>query len=86
MDSDEEVLELRQGQSLLAIVHAGDEGLYRLVIEPITSNPISLTDEEEVCMAAWAEGPRLRGQNLANEISKYTTAKQDLWHQRLGHP
>ena len=53
MDNDDEVLELRQGQSLLVTAHAGDEGLYRLIIEPITSNPISLTDEEEVCMAAW---------------------------------
>ena len=58
MDNAEEVLELRQGQSLLATAQAGAEGLYRLVIEPVTSNPISLTDEEEVCMAAWAEGQR----------------------------
>lgn len=36
-------------------------------------------------MAAWDEGPRLRGQNLAKEVSRDTTAKQDLWHRRLGH-
>jgi hypothetical protein len=63
LDNAEEVLELRQGQSLLATAHAGAEGLYKIVIEPITTSPISLTDEEEVCMAAWAEGSRLDGHN-----------------------
>lgn len=37
-------------------------------------------------MAAWAEGPRLKGHNLATGVSSDTTAKQDLWHRRLGHP
>jgi hypothetical protein len=86
LDNDEEVLELRQGQSLLATAHAGAEGLYKVVIEPITTSPISLTDEDEVCMAAWAEGPQLSGHNLATGVSRDTTAKQDLWHRRLGHP
>ena len=37
-------------------------------------------------MAAWAEGPRPRCPNLATGVSRYTTAKQDLWHRMLGHP
>jgi hypothetical protein len=52
MDNDDEVLELKQGFSLLATAHAGDEGLYRLIIESITSCLISLTNAEEVCLAA----------------------------------
>ena len=52
LDNAEEVLELRQGHSLLATAHAGAEHLYKIVIEPITTSPISLIDEEEVCMAA----------------------------------
>ena len=64
----------------------GRQGLYRLVLEAITRNPISLTDEEDVCMAAWVVGPRLRGRNMAKEVLRYTTAKQDLWRRKLGHP
>jgi hypothetical protein len=52
MDNDDEVLELKQGFSLLATAHAGDKGMYRLIIESITSCPISLTNAEEVCLAA----------------------------------
>lgn len=78
MNNDDEVLELRQGQSLIVTTHAGNEGLYRLIIEPITSSSISLTDKEEVCMAARDEGPWLRGQNMAKEVSRDTTTKHDL--------
>ena len=86
LDNVEEVLELRQGQSLFATAHAGAEGLYMMVIESITSSPISMTDEEEVCMAAWAKGSRLDGHNLATGVLRDTTTKQDLWHRRLEHP
>ena len=84
LDRGEEALELRRGQRLLATASAGDEGLYRLAIK--ASNPISLTDAEEVCMAAWTSGPMQTSLDLATSVSKDTTAKPDLWHRRLGHP
>ena len=84
MDRGEEALELRRGQSLLATAVAGNEGLYRLVIQIIS--PISPKDVDEVCMADWPAGPELINRNLAQNVSKDTTAKPDLWHRRLGHP
>ena len=84
MDRGEEMLELRRGQSLLATAAAGDEGLYKLVLQ--TSSPVSPTDVDEVCMAAWPAGPELINCNLAQNVSKDTMAKPDLWHRRLGHP
>ena len=86
LDRDEEVLELQQGQRLLATANAGDEGLYRIVIEAITKSPISLTDANEICMAAWAKGPKQNGRNMATNVSKDITAKPNMWHRRLGHP
>lgn len=64
------------------------KGRDHIVIKPITiGNPILSVDEEEVCMAAWAEDPEARVRNLAmNKVSVDTTAKPDLWHRRLGHP
>ena len=51
MENDEEVLELRQGHKILATANAGDDSLYKIVINPLTCSPISLIDEKEVCMA-----------------------------------
>ena len=86
MENDEEVLELRQGHEILATANAGDDGLYKIVIKPLTCSPISLIDEEEVCMAAWAGDPEAKRHNLAQGVSFDTIAKLDLWHMRLGHP
>ena len=56
VENDKEVLKLRQGLMILATAKAGDDGLYKIVINPLDNvSPISLIDEEEVCMAAWVE-------------------------------
>ena len=94
LENGEEVLELRQGPRLLATAKAGDEGLYKIVINSLdNTNPVSLIDEEEVCEAR-AEFPgaardKIPGavyHNLAMGVSLNTKAKPDLWHERLGHP
>ena len=86
MGNDEEVLELRQGQEILATTHAGDDGLYKIVIKPLTCSPISLIDAEDVSMGAWAGNPEASRHNLTQGVSLDTIAKPDLWHKRLGHP
>jgi hypothetical protein len=86
MEKDEEVLALRQGHELLATAKAGAEGLYTIVIKPMTVSPISPIDAEEVSMAAWARDPEAKGHHLAQGVSLDTVAKPDLWHRRLGHP
>jgi len=82
----EEVLALRQGHELLATAKAGADGLYTVVINPLTVSPISLKDVEEVSMAAWARDPEAKSHSLAQGVSIDTIAKPDLWHMRLGHP
>jgi hypothetical protein len=87
VENDEEVLELRQRLTILATARARDDGLYKIVINPLDNvNPISLIDEEEVCMAVWAGDPEAKCRNLAQGVSIDTKAKPDLWHERLGHP
>ena len=77
--NDEEVLELRQGLMILATARAEDDGLYKIVINPLDNiSPISLIDEEEVCMAAWVGDPEAKRRNLAKEVSLDTKAKSDL--------
>jgi hypothetical protein len=66
VENDEEVLELMQGPTILATARAGDDGMYKIVINPLDNrSPISLIDEEEVCMAAWAGDPEAIRRNLA---------------------
>ena len=87
VENDEEVLELRQGLMILTTVKAGDDGLYNIVINSLdNASPISLINEEEVCMAAWAGDPEAKHRNLAKGVFINTKAKPDLWHERLGHP
>ena len=82
VENDEEVLELRQGLTILATARAGDDGLYKIVINPLDNrSPISQIDEEEVCMAAWAGNPEAIRRNLAQGVSIDTKAKPDLWHE-----
>jgi hypothetical protein len=82
----EEVLALRQGHETLATAKAGADGLYTVVIKPLTNSPVSPIDAEEVSMAAWARDPKAKCPNLAKGVSIDTIAKPDLWHRRLGHP
>jgi hypothetical protein len=85
--NDEEVLELRQGLTILATARTRDDGLYKIVINPFDNgSPISLIDDEDVCMAAWAGDPEAIRRNLAQGVSVDTKAKPDLWYERLGHP
>ena len=87
IENDEEVLELWQGLMILATVEAGDDGLYKIVIKSLDNEcPVSLIDEEEVCMAAWAGDLEAKRRNLAKGVFINTKAKPDLWHERLGHP
>jgi hypothetical protein len=87
VENNEEVLQLRQGLTILATARAGDDGMYKIVINPLDNeSPISLIDEEEVCMVAWAGDPEAKRRNLAQGVSVDTKAKPDLWHERLGHP
>ena len=87
VENDEEVLELRQGLTILATAKAGDDSLYKIVINSLDNvSPISLIDEKEVCMTAWAGDPEALRRNLAQGVSVDTKAKPDLWHERLGHP
>jgi hypothetical protein len=66
VENDEEVLQLRQGLTILATARAGDDGMYKIVINPLDNeSPISLIDEEEVCMAAWAGDTEAKRRNLA---------------------
>lgn len=85
LDKDEKVMELWQGESLLATANAGDERLNIIINKVMTKSPISLTDAKNVCITAWAEDPELRIRNLATRVSKDTTAKPDMWHRRKGH-
>ena len=82
MENDEEVLELRRGQRLLATAHAGDNGLYTL---PITGASPTYSGEEEDggCPPAHRPCLSLRG---AQETFLATNSKADVWHRRLGHP
>ena len=87
VENDEEVLELRQGLTILVTVKAGDDGLYKIVINSLDNvSPISLIDDEDVCMAAWVGDPEAKRRNLAKGVFINTKAKPDLWHERLGHP
>lgn len=87
VENDEEVLELRQGLTILATAKAGADGLYTIVIKsPDNVSPVSLIDEEEVCKAAWASVPNAFSRNLAKGLSTDIKAKPDIWHERLGHP
>jgi hypothetical protein len=86
MEKYEEVLVLRQGHELLATAKAGAEGLYTIVIKPMTVSPISPIDAKDVSMAAWARDPEAKSHHLAQGVSLDTVAKPDLWHRRLGHP
>ena len=87
VENDEEVLEPRQGLMILATAKAGDDGLYKIVIKSLDNEcPVSLIDEEEVCMAAWAGDPEAKCRNLAKGVFINTKAKPVLWHERLGHP
>ena len=47
---DEEVIKLRQGSQIIATASVGLDGLYKIAIKPLASNPT--LGEEEVCMAA----------------------------------
>ena len=85
--NDEEVLELKQGLMILATARVGDDGMYKIVINPFDNvSPISLIDEEEVCMATWVGDPEAKCCNLAKGVFVDTKAKPDVWHERLGHP
>ena len=85
--NDEEVLELKQGLMILATARAGDDGLYKIVMNSLDNvSPISLIDEEEVCMGAWTGDPEAKRRNLAKGMSLDTKTKPDLWHERLEHP
>ena len=76
VENSEEVLELRQGLRILATARAGDDGLYKIVIAPLDNgSPISLIDEEEVCMVAWAGDLEAKRHNLAKGVSVDTKAK-----------
>ena len=67
--NDEELLELKQGLMILATARAGDNGLYNIVIKPFDNvSPISLIDEEDVYMAAWAGDPEAKRCNLAKGV------------------
>ena len=79
MENDEEVLELMQGLTILATAKVEDDGLYKIVINVFDNdNPISLINEEEVCMAAWTRDPEALRRHLAQEVSLDTKAKRDL--------
>ena len=66
VENDEEVMELRQGLTILATARAGDNGLYKIVINSLDNeSPILLIDEKEVCMTAWAGDPEALRRNLA---------------------
>jgi hypothetical protein len=79
VENDEEVLELKQGPTILATARAGDNGLYKIVINPLDNkSPISLIDAKKVCMAAWAGDPEAQCRNLAQGVSLDTKAKPDL--------
>ena len=86
MEMNEEILELRQGHEIFATAKVGADGLYKVVIKPLTNSPVSLIDEEEVSMAAWVRGPEALSRNLAPGVFVDTIAKPNLWHIRLGHP
>ena len=85
--NDEEVLELKQGLMILVTARAGDDDMYKIVINSLDNvSPISLIDDEEVCMAAWAGDPEAKRRNLVKGVSVDTKTNPDLWHKRLGHP
>ena len=49
MENDEEVLELKYGLTILTTAKVGNDGLYKIVINPLDNeNPISLIDEEKM--------------------------------------
>ena len=50
MQGDEEVIELRQRPMVIVTANAGLDGLYKVVIMPLASNPT--LGEEEICMSA----------------------------------
>lgn len=60
LENNEEALELRQGQRFFATAHARDDGLYKIVIKPITISHISKTKVKEVCLAIWARTLKLK--------------------------
>ena len=87
MENDEEVLKLKQGPTILATAKAGENGLYKIVINLFDNeNPISLLNEKEMCMAAWTRNPKALRRNLVQGVFLDTKAKPDLWHERLEHP
>lgn len=80
LKNNEKNLRLKQGQIFFAPTHAGNDGLYQIVIKPITISFISLTDAKEVCLATWAEDPKARSRNLVMHVSVDAIAKPDLRH------
>ena len=87
VENDEEALELMPGLRIFATSRAGDDGLYKIVINSLNNgSPISLIDEEEVCMATWANDPEAIRRNLVQGVLVDTKPKPDLWHERLRHP
>ena len=75
VENYEDVLELKQGMTIFATARAKDDSLYKIAINSLDNeNPISLRDEEDVCMAAWAGDPKALHCNLAQRISVETKA------------
>lgn len=85
LENNEEVLKLRQRHQFIVTAYAENDNLYQIVIKPIIISPTSLTDAEEVCLAAWTEGPKFKNLNLPMNIFVDTTIKPKLWHKRLEH-
>jgi hypothetical protein len=63
---------------ILATAHAKNDGLYNIVIRSITIRPISLIDEEEVCMEVWTGDLEEKHRNMATKLSLDTSTKLDL--------
>ena len=53
LKNNKEILDLRQRHRFFATTHMKDDGLYQIIIKPITISPIKPIDAEEVCLAAW---------------------------------
>ena len=63
---------------ILATARAGDDGMYKIVINPFDNvSLISLIDEEDVCTVAWAEDHEAKSRNLAKGVFVDTKAKPD---------